>query len=151
MYFYDTLFCIGSQLLRKYFNFYYTECKSDIFWAYLSVFLLDSLFELSSFCNTKIRGWIGYDGRFYDSDFYPIFKQFNTSLFHWANRKQKKIKGSQKRFFSWLKNFAKLYLKLEPLDLPKFVEYILGLVAEIHNVSSHAQDKGQDCAVCAFS
>jgi len=71
-----------------------------------------SLFEISSFCNPKIRGWIGYYGRFYGSALYPIFKQFNTSLFHWATRKYKNIKGSKNRFFRWLKNFARLHPSL---------------------------------------
>jgi RNA-directed DNA polymerase len=68
-----------------------------------------SIFDISKFCNPKIRGWIGYYGKFYQSELYMIFKQFNTSLFHWASRKYKKLKGSKEKFFRWLKNFAGLY------------------------------------------
>ena len=71
-----------------------------------------SIFEIASFCNPKIRGWIGYYGKFYPSAFYNIFKQFNTSLFRWANRKYKKIKGDKRKFFKWLKNFAIIHSNL---------------------------------------
>lgn len=68
-----------------------------------------SIFEIANFCNPKIRGWIGYYGKFYQSALCRIFKQFNMSLFYWGNRKYKKIRGSKRKFFNWLRNFAKSY------------------------------------------
>ena len=68
-----------------------------------------SIFEISLFFNSKIRGWIGYYSKFYQSALYNTFKQFNMILFHWANRKYKKLKGSKKKFFRWLKNLSTIY------------------------------------------
>ena len=52
-----------------------------------------SIFDIASFCNPKIRGWIEYYGKFYRSALCRIFREFNMALFHWANQKYKKIKG----------------------------------------------------------
>ena len=71
-----------------------------------------SIFDIASFCNPKIRGWIEYYGKFYRSALCRIFREFNMALFHWANQKYKKIKGSKRKFFKWLKNFAKVYPNL---------------------------------------
>jgi RNA-directed DNA polymerase len=71
-----------------------------------------SIFDIAGFCNSKFRGWIGYYGKFYRSALYNIFKQFNTTLFNWADRKYKKLKGNKKKFFRWLKNFARIYPNL---------------------------------------
>ena len=71
-----------------------------------------SIFDISNFSNPKIRGWIGYYGKFYRSALYGIFKQFNTNLFHWAKRKYKKLKGDKREFFRWLENLAKIHPNL---------------------------------------
>ena len=71
-----------------------------------------SIFDISNFCNPKIRGWIGYYSKFYPSALFGIFKQFNMTLFRWASQKYKKIKGSKRRFFKWLKNLATIYPNL---------------------------------------
>lgn len=64
-----------------------------------------TLWDIAKFYNPKIRGWINYYGKFYKSELYMIFKQFNTSLYHWA--KYKKFRGrSSSLFFRWLKNIA---------------------------------------------
>lgn len=71
-----------------------------------------SIFDMASFCNPKIRGWIQYYGKFYRSSLYRIFREFNMTLFHWGSQKYKKIRGSKRRFFKWLKNFAEVYPNL---------------------------------------
>jgi len=81
-------------------------------WRRVRFSKISSLFDIASFCNPKIRRWIEYYGIFYRSALCRIFREFNRALFHWANQKYKKIKGSKRKFFKWLKNFAKVYPNL---------------------------------------
>ncbi len=71
-----------------------------------------SIFDIAAFCNPKIRGWIGYYGKFYRSELYQIFMQFNKSLFQWACRKYKKLRGNKRKGFQWLKNLARTHPNL---------------------------------------
>ncbi len=71
-----------------------------------------TIFEISKLYNSCLRGWIGYYGKFYPTATYNIFKQFNTTLFHWADGKYKKLKGDKKKFFNWLRELRKVHPNL---------------------------------------
>ena len=71
-----------------------------------------TIFEISAYCNPRIRGWIVYYGKFNKSVLYPIFKRFNAILCNWAHRKYKKLHNRRKRIFRLFGQIAKSYPKL---------------------------------------
>jgi len=66
-----------------------------------------TIFEISRYYNSKIRGWIGYYGRFRKSALYSLFKEFNSMLRRWVNKKYKKSRGSKKVLRKWLDGVAR--------------------------------------------
>lgn len=61
-----------------------------------------TLAELARFCNSPVRGWINYYGRFYRSALYPVFRGINSYLARWVQRKYKRYKRKPTQAWQWL-------------------------------------------------
>lgn len=61
-----------------------------------------SLEDLASECNAKIRGWIGYYGRYCYSSLYKILEYIDYRLMLWAIHKFKRLKGKPRKAKAWL-------------------------------------------------
>lgn len=66
----------------------------------------DTLEDLARECNSIIRGWIYYYGRYYPSAMRRIFEHINWRLVRWATCKYKKLRGRQRKAKIWLKRIA---------------------------------------------
>ena len=65
-----------------------------------------TLQEIAKFCNPRIRGWINYYGKYYGSALNVVLQRLNGALINWAKRTLKSLKGSYRRAYKWLKEFA---------------------------------------------
>jgi RNA-directed DNA polymerase len=63
--------------------------------------------DLARMWNPVLRGWIQYYGKFYKSALYPVFRQLNRTLAHWANRKFKRLRRHRRRAEYWLGGVAR--------------------------------------------
>ena len=66
-----------------------------------------SLSELSSMFNAKIRGWHNYYGRFYRTAMYFTWRHLNWYLTQWVRRKYKRFAGHKTRAREYLNRCAK--------------------------------------------
>jgi group II intron reverse transcriptase/maturase len=66
----------------------------------------DTLEDLARECNSIIRGWIYYYGRYYPSAMRRIHEHINWRLVRWATCKYKKLRGRQRKAKIWLKRIA---------------------------------------------
>ena len=66
----------------------------------------DTLEDLARECNSIIRGWIYYYGRYYPSAMRRILEHINWRLVRWATCKYKKLRGRQRKAKIWLKRIA---------------------------------------------
>jgi RNA-directed DNA polymerase len=66
----------------------------------------DTLEDLARECNSIIRGWIYYYGRYYPSAMRRILEHINWRLVRWATCKYKKLRGRQRKAQIWLKRIA---------------------------------------------
>jgi RNA-directed DNA polymerase len=67
-----------------------------------------SLSQLAKRLNPQIRGWWNYYGKFFRSVFKKRVGRFlDTRIFHWARRKYKRIKGSWRKGWLWLKRLRR--------------------------------------------
>lgn len=66
----------------------------------------DTLEDLARECNSIIRGWIYYYGRYYPSAMRRILEHINWRLVRWATCKYKKLRGRQRKAKTWLKRIA---------------------------------------------
>ena len=66
----------------------------------------DTLEDLARECNSIIRGWIYYYGRYYPSAMRRILEHINWRLVRWATCKYKKLRGRQRKAEIWLKRIA---------------------------------------------
>ena len=57
--------------------------------------------------NPIIRGWINYYSRFYKTELYPVFRQFNLALIRWVQRKYKRFRAHKRRAAQWLDRIAR--------------------------------------------
>lgn len=62
--------------------------------------------DLARECNSIIRGWIYYYGRYYPSAMRRILEHINWRLVRWATCKYKKLRGRQRKAKIWLKRIA---------------------------------------------
>lgn len=65
------------------------------------------IIDISNMCNSVIRGWINYYGRFYKSALYTVLRHINKALVHWARRKYKKLERHKTRAERWMGRIAK--------------------------------------------
>lgn len=56
-----------------------------------------SLNEIARECNTIVRGWIGYYGRFCPNELAQSLKRIDRYLVRWAMQKYKRLNGSRRR------------------------------------------------------
>lgn len=68
--------------------------------------------DLSRMFNPIIRGWLQYYGRYYRSALYPLMRQLDRSLAHWAYRKYKKLRGHLRRATHWIARISRRDSKL---------------------------------------
>ena len=66
-----------------------------------------SLEKIAKFLNPKIRGWTNYYGKYYPSKMYWLYYRINSILTKWASRTLKKLRGSYRKAYKWLKRRAK--------------------------------------------
>jgi RNA-directed DNA polymerase len=66
-----------------------------------------TLENLAEDVNPVLRGWLNYFTVFYPSAVIPIGKRMDRHLVHWARRKYKRLKRSDKRARAWLKGVRK--------------------------------------------
>jgi RNA-directed DNA polymerase len=66
-----------------------------------------SLNDLAKMCNSYIRGWINYYGRYYKSALYPTLRHIDSILARWADRKFKSLRRHQRRSRHWLDRIAR--------------------------------------------
>lgn len=66
-----------------------------------------TLDDLSRMCNPILRGWVQYDGQYDKSALSPTFLVLDRRLVKWAMRKDKKLKGHQRRATHWLGRIAR--------------------------------------------
>jgi len=66
----------------------------------------DTLEDLARECNSIIRGWINYYGRFNPSAMLGILDHINWRLVRWATCKYKKLRGRQRKATRWLRQIA---------------------------------------------
>jgi RNA-directed DNA polymerase len=66
-----------------------------------------SLEDLSRIFNPVLRGWVNYYSRFYKSPLYPTFQHMDRILVRWALRKDKRLRGHQRRAAQWLRRIAR--------------------------------------------
>ena len=62
-----------------------------------------TLEDLAEDVNPVLRGWLNYFTAFYPSAVIPIGTRMDRHLMHWARRKYKRLKRSDKRARAWLK------------------------------------------------
>lgn len=62
-----------------------------------------SLEALAELINPVMRGWIDYFSGFYRSALYAVFDWLNLTIARWARRKFKRLRGSMRRAFDWLR------------------------------------------------
>ncbi len=65
-----------------------------------------TIFEIASWINPIIKGWINYYGQFRKTALAPIFSLLNVRLMKWAKWKYKKLKDHGRRTMHWLGNIA---------------------------------------------
>jgi RNA-directed DNA polymerase len=65
------------------------------------------LTDLSRKYNAKLRGWVGYYGRYYPSALASVFRHLNRRLIRWAQRKYKRFRASQGQAWYWLTRLAR--------------------------------------------
>ena len=58
---------------------------------------------LASEINPQVWGWINYYGRFYRSTLYSLATRIDEHIVRWAMQKYKRLRGSPKRAWRWLK------------------------------------------------
>lgn len=68
--------------------------------------------DLARMFNPIIRGWLQYYGRYYRSALYPLMRQLDRSLAHWAYRKYKKLRGHLRRATHWIARISRRDSKL---------------------------------------
>ena len=68
--------------------------------------------DLSRMFNPIVRGWLQYYGRYYRSAMYPMMRQLDRSLAHWAYRKYKKLRGHLRRATHWIARISRRDSKL---------------------------------------
>jgi RNA-directed DNA polymerase len=66
-----------------------------------------SLGDLACMFNTGVQGWLNYDGRFYKSELYPLFRRMNDYLVRWAKSKYKRLRGRTRQTKRWLARVAR--------------------------------------------
>lgn len=66
-----------------------------------------TLEDLAEDVNPVLRGWLNYFTVFYPTAVIPIGKRMDRHLVHWARRKYKRLKRSDKRARAWLKGVRK--------------------------------------------
>jgi len=66
-----------------------------------------TLEDLAEEVNPVLRGWLNYFTVFYPTAVIPIGKRMDRHLVHWARRKYKRLKRSDKRARAWLKGVRK--------------------------------------------
>jgi RNA-directed DNA polymerase len=66
-----------------------------------------SLGDLACMFKTGVQGWLNYDGRFYKSELYPLFRRMNDYLVRWAKRKYKRLRGRTRQTKRWLARVAR--------------------------------------------
>jgi RNA-directed DNA polymerase len=66
-----------------------------------------TLDDLAEDVNPVLRGWLNYFTEFYPSAVIPIGRRMDRHLMHWARRKYKRLKRSDKRARMWLKGVRK--------------------------------------------
>lgn len=71
-----------------------------------------SIEELSRMYNPIVSGWLQYYGRFYRSALYPVLKQLDRTLAHWACRKYKKLRRHLRRATHWVAKISRRDPKL---------------------------------------
>ena len=62
----------------------------------------NTLSDLASECNAKIRGWMAYYGRYCYSSLYKVFEYIDFRLALWAVHKFKRFKGQLRKAKHWL-------------------------------------------------
>ena len=65
--------------------------------------LLVTLEVIAARLNLKIRGWIGYYGKYMKSALNKIFQVLNRRLIKWVQGKYKRLRGSIYNAVDWLK------------------------------------------------
>jgi RNA-directed DNA polymerase len=60
------------------------------------------LTDIARECNTTVRGWINYYGRFYPSELAKALTHIDRYLVRWAMRKYKRLKGRHLRSWEFL-------------------------------------------------
>jgi RNA-directed DNA polymerase len=66
-----------------------------------------TIVDLSRMFNPILSGWINYYGKYYKSELYQVFKNANSTLARWAERKYKKLRHHSRRAMHWLGKIAK--------------------------------------------
>lgn len=61
-----------------------------------------SLSALAEWMAPRVRGWIGYYGRFRASAFQAISRHLDRMLIRWAMRKYKRLRAHRRRAWAWL-------------------------------------------------
>ena len=68
--------------------------------------------ELASLLNAKVRGWISYYGQFRKSEMWRIFGRLNARLIKWVRKRYKRIGGSWPRAQKALQSMARQHPNL---------------------------------------
>ncbi len=63
-----------------------------------------SLSEIADICNSTIRGWQNYYGKFYKSALDKVLKCIDERLGKWASKKYNKFKSSNKKATKWIQS-----------------------------------------------
>jgi RNA-directed DNA polymerase len=66
-----------------------------------------TLDDLARMCNPILRGWVQYSGQYDQSALSPTCQVLDRLLGKWAMRKDKKLKGHQRRATHWLGRIAR--------------------------------------------
>ena len=72
----------------------------------------DTIKELATELNPKVRGWINYYGQYRKSAMSSVFKCLNDRLVKWTWRKHKRFKGSWRKAREFLQSVQQHNLKL---------------------------------------
>ncbi len=63
--------------------------------------------QIAGKINATVRGWIDYDGAFFQSELKRLFKSIHEHLIRWMMRKYKRCRGHWRRSWRWLEKVAR--------------------------------------------
>lgn len=65
-----------------------------------------NLWDIATYINPTVRGWVAYYGKFFRSELVPLFLQIQASLNRWVRRKYKRFDGHKTQAARWLQKLA---------------------------------------------